>query len=423
MGLVEMAARLVLALAAALVAAHAVGRSAARLGQPRVVGEMLAGVLVGPSVLGGGALLLFPLEVRTPLGLIGELGVLLFSFLVGLELDRRVLKAGRRLALVTIGSIGGPILVGLALSSLMYTRAFVPGFGTAGAPGRVAFGFGMAGLLAVSALPVLARILQEEEQRSGPSPVGPLAIAAGAATTILMFHLLQMATTLGAGGSVAAVLERAGLSAIYLVVMWSMVRPGLLRLSRLLDRRGMVAPVLLVCAASSLVTRELGLSVVVGAFVAGVVSPRGDEAVAALAARLHTPVVVVLLPIFLTVSGLQTDLRLLDRQVFVGVVLLLTAAVAAKVAPVALGARVARIPGAAALQLGVLLNCRGLLVLVASIVLLQQGLVTPAVHVASVVVALVTTIGTAPTYRALARRVTRTVSVPGPALPLEGVAS
>lgn len=185
----------------------------------------------------------------------------------------------------------------------------------------------------------------------------------------------------------------------------------------------MVALVLLVCAASSLVTRELGLSVVVGAFVAGVVSPRGDEAVAALPARLHTPVVVVLLPIFLTVSGLQTDLRLLDRQVFVGVVLLLTAAVAAKVAPVALGARVARMPGAAALQLGVLLNCRGLLVLVASIVLLQQGLVTPAVHVASVVVALVTTIGTAPTYRALARRVTRTVPVPGPALPLEGVAS
>lgn len=399
------ALRLGIALAAALLAARVVGGAASRLRQPRVVGEMLAGVLVGPSLFGGASAVLFAADVRPAMGLVGELGVLLFSFLVGLGVDRTRVAASRRsLLLVVGGSIGGPVVVGLALSVVMYGEALVPAHGTSASPGRLAFGLAIAGLLAVSALPVMARILQEERQDA--TAHGTLAIAAGAATTVLMFLVLRTAAVVHAGASVAGVIAAAGASLGFVATMLLVVRPVLDRAAARLSGSGLLAAVLAVCAASSMASRELGLSVVVGAFLAGLVAPRGRPALEAGVERLRTPVVVVLLPIFLAVSGLQTDLRLLHGGALAGVGGLLVAAVLAKVVPVTIAARLGGERPSEALRLGVLLNCRGLLVLVASLALLEQQLVTPTVQVASVVVAVTTTLATAPACRWLGRRAT-----------------
>lgn len=394
--------RVAVALVVALAAARGVGRVAVRLGQPRVVGEIVAGVLIGPSVLGALSTRVFPTATRPTLQLVGEVGVAAFAFVVGLRLDRRGLtRQARPLVLVSAASLLGPVALGLVLAAALYTPTLVPAAGTATAPGRLAFAVAVATLLSVSALPVMARILQEEGHDR--TAVGTLAVGAGAVTTVLMFHLLQVATALAADAAVVVVLGRVATSAGLVAVLLGGVGPTLERVARSAPA---VAGALAVgtAAGAALATRSLGLSVMVGAFLAGVATPRVREVAGRVEARVAPPVLGVLLPVFLVVSGLSTDLRGIDRPGAIAVAVLLVAAVVAKVVPVWVAARLAGTTPGQARQLGVLLDCRGLMVLVASMALLAEGLVTPVVHVAAVVIAVVTTLVTAPAYRVVGDR-------------------
>ncbi|MEX2621938.1 MAG: cation:proton antiporter [Egibacteraceae bacterium] len=212
-------------IAVILIMARLCGAVAKRLGQPAVVGEIIAGVLLGPTLLGpaifswdvpwafldceaalgaGGepslTSCLFPPQSRAVLGLLGQLALLLFMFLVGLEFDFDLLKGKMTsILLVGVGVVAVPVALGFALNPVLYNETFVANFGGADEPSRLAFALLVGAMLSVTAFPVMARILQEKGLTL--SPMGAVGVAAAAVVTILMFVLVSVAGDVAAGVS------------------------------------------------------------------------------------------------------------------------------------------------------------------------------------------------------------------------------
>lgn len=394
-----------LALAVVIVAARSVGWVAVRVGQPRVVGEIVAGVLIGPSALGllGGVVAterLFPAGTRTALGVIGQLGLLVFMLLVGVVFEPS--HVGRRwwaVGVVGVMLVAAPVALGFGLAPLLDSDRFSTGV----AP--TAFALFLGAMLSVSAFPVTVRILEEHGLER--SPLGVVAIAAAAVVTVLMFVVSALAREVadGAGGGELALVPVRTVA--YLAVMLLVVRPVLGRVGdriAALPVGGALALVLVVTAVSGRLAVDAGLGVIVGGFVAGVVLPRRDVLGPLVVTRLGDLVGVILLPVFLATSGLITDLTAVGIGSLSGIAIFL---VAAAVSKLVVGWAVARAVGLAdheARVLGALMNCRGLLVLVIGMAAFDAGVITAQMQVGSVLVALVTTAMTGPLVgRSLAR--------------------
>ena len=436
-----------------LVAARAVGGLAKRIGQPAVVGEILAGILLGPTLLGrsifawdrpwsflncdaalaaSGAdpsitACLFPPQARGVLGVIGQIALLLFMFLVGLELDFGALRGkGRSIAVVGFGVVAVPLALAFAIQPVLYNELFVPGFGTPEAPSTVAFSLMVGAMLAVTAFPVMVRILQEKNLTT--SPLGAVGIAAAAVVTVLMFLVVSIAAGVAGGASTGALGLRLLWTAVYLAAMFGIVKPLLAPLGRRYERNvvtrggpaddaawstldkfgpsgvgwaltpGMFATILVVVFASGLVAHLLGINVIVGGFVAGAVLPARRGLIRDMTATLFDLTAIVLLPVFLAFSGLNTDFTQLRPSALVGIGVLLVAAVAAKWGGGALCGRLAGLSWRDSNALGVLMNCRGLLVLVVGLIAVQQGVIAGPLQLGGVVMALVTTAMTGPLF-------------------------
>jgi Kef-type K+ transport system membrane component KefB len=411
-------------LAIVLVAARLVGAAALRLGQPRVVGEIVAGVLIGPSLLGptlfawshpwaglhcdqalaaGPAGLApsittcaFPPQSRAMLGVVGQLGLILYMFLVGLEVDHEALRRGRRaVGAVAIGATAVPLALGVALAPLLANDTFMGG----GSPSRLGFGLMVGAMLAVTAFPVMARIL--EERALTRTPMGMVGIAAAATVSVLMFLAVATAHDVAESRDLGAILTRWAGAAVYLIAVLTVVRWALAPLGRRAGAEGAVdattfATVLIVVLASSVAADRLGLNVIPGAFLIGAILPARELLRRELNSRLRELTVVILLPVFLAVSGLNTDFTALGWSALAGLALLLAAAVAAKWVGGGAGARLGGLRGDDANAIGVLMNCRGLLVLVVGLVALQSGVISPTLQVGGVLIALVTTVMTGP---------------------------
>lgn len=386
-----------LALAVVILAARLVGWAAVGVGQPRVVGEILAGVLIGPSALGlvGGVVAtdrLFPAEVRTSLGMIGQFGLLMFMLTVGVVFEPS--GVGRRwptVGLLAVAVVAAPVVIGFALAPVLDSNHFSTGSSS------TAFALFLGAMLSVSAFPVTVRILEELGlERSG---LGVVAIAAAAIVTVLMFVVSAMASAVAdgaGGGDLAAVPIRA---VVYLGVMFIVVRPVLRSVGdhiAALPTGGALAVVAVITLISARLAVEADLGVIVGGFVAGVVLPRRETLGPLVIARTSDLVGAVLLPVFLATSGLITDLTTVGAGSLPGIGLFLVAAVVSKLL---VGWAVARAVGLAhheARVLGALMNCRGLLVLVIGMTAVEAGVITSQMQVGSVVVALVTTMMTGP---------------------------
>ena len=387
-----------LALGIVVLAARFVGGIALRIGQPRVVGEIVAGVLIGPSALGllGGPLAterLFPDATRSALGVIGQVGLLWFMLLVGAGFDAgRIAGRWRAVVTVAVAVTLVPVAAGFALAPLLHGERFAgPGSSV------IAFALFVGAMLSVSAFPVTVRIL--EERGLDRSSFGLVAIAAAAVVTVLMFVVTATAEVVaeGAGsGDLAMIPVR---TIVYVGAMVFLVRPLLERVTRHLDRlepTGMIAIAITISFVSGRLAVEADLGVIVGGFLAGVVLPRREEFAPLLASRLGDLVGAVLLPVFLATSGLITDLTAIGIGSVPGIALVMIAAVASKVVVGWGAARAVGIPDHEARALGALMNCRGLLVLVVGMAAYEAEVITAQMQVGSVLVALVTTAMTGP---------------------------
>lgn len=390
-----------------LAATRLAGRAARALGQPHVVGEMAAGILLGPTLLGalapGVSGRLFPAESLGMLAQLGQLGLLFFMFVVGLSIDPATLAGrGRTAVAVSHASIVVPFALGVAIAPSLH-----PTLAPAGVP-FLPFALFVGAAMSVTAFPVLARIL--EERGLMRTRLGALAIACAAVDDVTAWCLLAVvvvaARAMGVQQGGPPVLVTALGALAFVAAMFLVVRPALRRLAgrRRLGNAGRetLAAATLLALAAALVTEALGVHALFGAFVAGAVMPRDERVVNALRRRMEDMVLVAFVPVFFAYSGLRTRVDgLRDEGAWLTALLILALAVLGKFGASAVAARLTGVRWREALALGALMNTRGLMELVILNVGLDIGVISPDLFSMMVLMALVTTAMTSPVLAAL----------------------
>ena len=399
-------ARLLLAVAVVVGACKLAGLVAVRLGQPAVIGEIVSGILLGPSVLGalapGVADALVPPSTLPQISALAQLGVVLFVFLAGMEIDGGMLRGHGRLALlVSHASIALPFLLGVLAAQLAYHR-----FAPAGI-GFLPFALFLGVSMSITALPVLARILQETGLIR--TEVGTLALTCALIDDATAWCLLALVVALVVASSVLGVLTTVLLAAVFTTVLLAGVRPALARLGRSgrLPRPAVAVPVVLVAVlASASATEWIGVHAIFGAFLLGLVFPSGNDVVRSVRSAFEGLTGMLLLPLFFALSGLRTEIGLLGTNpvLWLWCGLVLAVAVAGKLGGSVLAARAVGTGWASALQLGVLMNCRGLTELIVLNIGLDLGVLSPELFTILVIMALVSTAMAAPMAKRAATR-------------------
>jgi K+:H+ antiporter len=380
--------RILLALVVVIAGSRFVGWAISRIGQPRVHGEILAGILLGPSLLGvvwpDGLGALFPAEIIGALKVLAQLGLVMFMFLIGLELDLGKLRGqGRRAVAISQSSILAPILLGEGLALWLYPR-FGQGLD------RVGFTLFLGAAMAITAFPVLARVLQETGLYH--TRIGVLTITCAAVDDVSAWCVLAVVVAVVKSTGFADAVWTLAFSLAFLVVMLVLVRPALRRL------RGI--PLWLAISVALLgawVTEQIGIHAIFGAFMAGTVMPRRLEWQREIRLKLEHATLTFLLPVFFVVVGLATRVDLLNSVYLWGVTLLVIAtAIAGKWGGAMIAARATGERWRDAAAIGILMNTRGLTELVILSVGLELGVISTTIFTMMVLMALVTTLMATP---------------------------
>lgn len=381
--------------------ARLLGSLFAKIGQPPVIGEIIAGILLGPSLLGtlapGFQGFLFPAASLGPLQLLSQVGVILFMFVVGTELDLEHLRQKAHSAvLVSHSSIVVPFFLGTAGALFLY-RELAPD----GIPFN-AFALFLGVAMSITAFPVLARIL--EDRRMTTSFLGATAIACAAVDDVTAWCMLAVVVAIvradGLGGSAVTVL----LTVLFIGAMLFVVRPWVARLFARRSRGtaesrgpGLLAAILLFAFTAGLFTEMIGIHALFGAFLAGVCMPPDSSLRQFLRERLETFGSVFLLPLFFAFTGLRTQVGLLDDWrswlMCAGIIAL---AIIGKLVGSMLAARFTGIGWADSFSLGVLMNTRGLVELIVLNLGYDLGILSPRIFAMLVLMALITTFMTGP---------------------------
>ena len=408
--------QLLVILTAARIAGYLVGL----LGQPRVIGEILAGIALGPSLLGAlapaasGAL--FPTDHLVPLAALSQLGVLLFMFTVGLRLDRVALRGHLRAAVaVSNASIVIPFVFGAALAPWLHpmlagSGGASAGGASAGVVGLVPFTLFLGAAMSVTAFPVLARILTERGLVG--TRLGAIAIACAAVDDVTAWCILAAVVAVAraeyALGTIAWTLLPI---AAYAALLMTLGKRGLAALDRWRVARGInvtsetVGVAVLLALASALVTEWVGVHALFGAFLAGAIMPRASGLADDLAERVEPVIGTVFLPVFFAYTGLQTNIGLVSgAELWLICAAIIAAAVVGKLGGSAITARVTGMPWREAAALGALMNTRGLMELVVLNIGLELGVISPTLFAMMVLMALVTTCMTTPLLHLLLGR-------------------
>jgi len=375
----------------------------AHLRQPPVMGEIMAGIVLGPAVLGYLApdvwVTLFPAASLPLLSTVSQFGLILFMFLVGLRLEPGHVKAQRRsAAVISVVSIALPFAGGAALALFIRDRLAPPHVST------FAFAFFLGVAMSVTAFPVLARILSDTGLIS--TPLGSVAIACAAVDDVVAWVLLA------AGGAIAhsGVEGTGALRVLLLLVVYAALvlaaRPLLARLARngpggpsvSYDR---LAAVILIGVLSAAATEWIGIHALFGAFFVGLAMPKAPAFVGQVTRMLEPISAVVLLPIFFAYTGLRMRALPVNAELWLDAALILFVAVAGKWGGAALAGRATGLTWRDASSLGVLLNTRGLVELVILNVGLDLGILSPALFSLMVLMALITTGMAPPVLRVL----------------------
>lgn len=387
-----------------LLVSRVVGVGFRWLGQPLVVAEIVAGIALGPSLLGyflpGFFHGLFPESGMTALGGVSQLGLVLFMFLVGLELDLELVRERGGIATaVSLSSIALPFLLGLGLGYAIYPTL---------APKGVAllpFSLFIGASMSVTAFPVLARILGERNMLG--TRIGSLALTCAAVNDVAAWCLLAFVIAAVNAHGVQDALRTTFFAVIFVSVMLMAVRPFLARVEARFGTlkdlsQTAVAVVFLLLLGSALVAETIGIHALFGAFLFGAVVPRNGQTIPALTERLEDVVLVLLLPLFFAFTGLKTEIGLLDNASMWGWCAAITAvAIVGKLAGAAVPARLAGLSLRESAAVGVLMNTRGLMELVILNIGLELGVLTPALFAMLVLMAVATTFATSPVMRIL----------------------
>lgn len=390
-------AHFLVALAVIVVVCHLLAAAARRFGQPPVVGEILGGLVLGPSVLAplwpaGSAWLLTPSVVAT-ITVVGQLGLVTFLFLIGCESRLDNPRAdGRIVAAVSAGSIALPFVGGAGVAAL--GRPLIAGSDQHPAAFLLAFGLAVS----ITAMPVLARILVDaamDTSRVGRIAMACAAIGDGSAWLALTL-ILALSGLAGSGGPLATLALVAALAA----VTFAVVRPLLARLVRRMGGRAL--PVVIAGAvAYAACTQLIGLHAAVGAFLFGLLLPRDDALIERIRRQLYGFSSTVLLPLFFAGVGLSTVVASVTGSadgwlLLAGVMLVATVA---KFGGAGGGARLAGLSARQSLQIGTLMNCRGVTELIIATICLQYHVVNTLGFTILVLMALLTTVMTGPALR------------------------
>jgi len=391
---------LIVQIATILIVARIVGWLFRRIHQPRVIGEMVAGVLLGPSLLGWAApeisASLFPPDSLGYLSALSQVGLLLFMFLVGLELDLKLLRELGRAAIITSQvSIIAPFALGLLLAFFLYPRLSDPSVHFTG------FALFMGAAMSITAFPVLARILAERDLLR--TRVGALAITCAAINDVTAWCILAgiIVIVRSSDMSLSLWLILAGLAAFILLMLF-VVRRLLQRFATLYERRGhltydSLAVILLVVLASGWITESLGVHALFGAFLAGIVMPRHHELSKEIWQRCEALIVVLLLPLYFAFTGLRSSFLLITgAEMWFYSALIIALAVTGKLGGSMIAARFNGMSWRESAAVGVLMNTRGLVELIILNIGLDLGVLSPALFSAMVLMALVTTLMTSP---------------------------
>jgi Kef-type K+ transport system membrane component KefB len=407
--MVDTTSSLLLAVAVVIAATRVGGWCALRVGQPGVLGEILAGVLLGPSLLGlvwpTMSEYLFPPETRAGLEVIAQLGLVLFMFLVGLELDLGHLRGkGRSIGVIAAASVVVPLLAGVALGIWLYPQV-------AETPDRLGFVLFIAASISITALPVLARIVQQSRLNGGR--IGGMAITCAAINDVVAWLLLAVVIAVVRSEGPRAVVESIVWTAAFVVAMVAVGRWGIARLRRV--SFGAAVAFALGCA---WLTELIGIHAIFGAFFAGVVLQRYATASVSVVRHVESTTLVILLPVFFAITGLSTELGRLDSLSMWGITaVVVIVATVGKLGGVGIASRLTGESAADSARLGVLMNTRGLTEIVMLTVGLELGVIGPTVFTIMVLMALLTTLAAAPMLRVVDRRSRLPSGAPGPDSP------
>ena len=387
-----------LALTVIMLTARLVGSVFAKINQPAVIGEVVGGILLGPSLLGRiapdlQASLLRP-EAAPLLGVIAQLGVILYMFLVGLELDLHALGSRAR-STIAISNAGilVPFVLGIALAWTI--------FGEYGPPGVTftSFALFLGVSMAITAFPVLARILEDKGLQR--TPLGVMALTCAAIDDVTAWCLLAFVVSVTQATPGGALLTVA-LTAIYIVLMLTVGRWLMVRLVSRLDRSSRIGEqsltiILAAVLLSAIATEFIGVHAIFGAFLLGTIIPHESRIAGHVRERIEDVVRVMLLPAFFAFTGLRTEIGLLqsahDWWICAAIIAVATAG---KFGGVTLAARATGSTPRDSAALGILMNTRGLVELIVLNIGLDLGVITPRLFTMLVIMALATTMMTSP---------------------------
>jgi Kef-type K+ transport system membrane component KefB len=373
-----------------------------KIRQPYVIGEIIAGILLGPSLLG--YLLprvkewLFPASSLIPLQFLSQVGLILFMFMVGMEVNLRTIQQRAYSAIIiSHTSIVFPFMLGMALAIPFYEIYAPTGLRF------VSFALFMGIAMSITAFPVLAKILQERGLTT--TPLGNMAITCAAVDDVTAWCVLAAVITVVQSTAPTSLLFSLLLLLVYLLAMWFGARPMLGWLYRLYDypthavrfsptTLGFTFVVLLL---SCYVTEVIGVHALFGAFLTGAIMPTNGEIRRSLTSKIEDVSLLLLLPLFFVLTGLRTKINLLDTPALwfdTGLIVLL--AVAGKLGGSAFAARFTGSTWLDSLKLGVLMNTRGLMELIVLNIGYELGIISQTLFTMMVIMALATTLMTGP---------------------------
>jgi Kef-type K+ transport system membrane component KefB/nucleotide-binding universal stress UspA family protein len=392
-----------IAVTVVMLLARLFGMAFVRIGQPRVMGEVLAGIVLGPTIVGAFfpdlEAALFPSDIIPFIGVVAQLGLIFYMFLVGLEVDLSQIK-GR------VGQVAAISNVSVALPMMLGITVALPVYELVGPDKKfVAFALFMGVSMSITAFPVLARILVE--RRMLKRPVGVLALACAAVDDVTAWFLIALATAVSVAGSGGEVAETVGLAIVFCIVMGFAIRPLLARVSTAYDEAGRVPGgwVALIFAGvllSAYTTEQIGIALIFGGFVMGLIMPRHAELTEDVTRRIEDFVVTLLLPLFFAYTGLRTNIGLLDRpELWLLTVVLLALAVVGKLFGAAIAARLTGFDWRSSAVIGTLMNTRGLTELIVLNLALELGVISEALFAMLVLMAIITTYMAGPALRLL----------------------
>ncbi len=409
---------LLLQIGVILAVARVMGVIFQRLGQPSVVAEIVAGLTLGPSLLGrvwpAGMEGLFPRSSLGTLDVIAQVGLILFMFVVGMEFDPGLIRSKARLAAITaISSIALPFALGLGLGFTLHAELAPEGIAL------LPFSLFLGAATCVTAFPVLARILSEHGMTR--TELGSLVMTCAAANDAAAWCVLAFVIAVVQSDGGSAALLTTGLTLLYVAVMLGGVRPLTRRLLRYYQaREGIARPgltlLVLLLFASAFATHLIGIHALFGAFVFGAVLPRERRVLHALTLRVEDLVIVLFLPVFFAVTGLRTEMGMLDSpERWSAALLVIGVATAGKLIGAGLPPLLGGMSPRQSATIGVLMNTRGLMELIILEIGRQLGVLSPLLFTMFVLMAVATTLMTSPLLHRLYPRAMVLEALPGAA--------